>query len=157
VPHLRRSSMRVRLPHASFSLAPVLSVVLALSASTLLAGCAQTYYTRPGTFKPAMANVAPAERLSVWQHAVSGLLDQGYVPQVLNEGAGYISAKRREDLNDDALTGTMATVVISPEGAVRVELSGIGVFSSEQAFFNAVGQRQAQIMQAIMGASVPAR
>ncbi len=80
------------------------------------------------------------------------LLDQGYVPQVLNESAGYINAKRREDLADDALAGTMATVAISPEGAVRVEVSGVGYFHSEQAFLDAVRARQGQIMQAVMSA-----
>jgi hypothetical protein len=128
-----------------------------LSFAMLLAGCVQTYYTRPGALRPSLATIAPAERASVWQHAVIALLDQGYVPQVLNEAAGYISARRREDLADDALTGTMATVVISPEGTLRVEVSGVGAFSSEQAFFNAVGARQDQIMQAIAGTRTPAK
>jgi hypothetical protein len=130
---------------------------LIFATATLLVGCVQQYYTRPGALRPAMATVAPAERTALWQHAVSALLDQGYVPQVLNEAAGYISAKRREDLNADALTGTMTTVVISPEGAVRVEVSGVGLYSSEQAFLAAVGERQGQIMQAILGARPPAR
>jgi hypothetical protein len=135
------------------------SLVLALSlpVAASLTGCVQTYYTRPGALQPAMASIAPSERAAVWQRAVPALLDQGYLPQVLNEGAGYISAKRREDLNDDALTGTLATVAISPDGVVRVELSGVGVFSSEQAFFAAVGARQGQIMQAIMKGRAPAR
>jgi hypothetical protein len=128
-----------------------------LSLATLLVGCSQTYYTRPGSLQPATSTAAPAERTLVWQHAVIALLDQGYVPQVLNEGAGYISARRREDIADDALIGTMATVVISPKGAVRVELSGAGLFSSERAFFDAVGARQSQIMQAIMGARASAK
>jgi hypothetical protein len=130
---------------------------LVFSVAALLAGCVQQYYTRPGALRPAIANVAPAERTAAWQHAVSALLDQGYVPQVLNESAGYISAKRREDLASDALTGTMATVVISPEGVVRVEVSGVGLYSSEQAFFSAVGERQGQVMQAILSARPPAK
>ena len=130
---------------------------LLFSMATLLAGCVQAYYTRPGALKPATATVAPAERTAVWQHAVSALLDQGYVPQVLNESAGYISARRREDLAADALTGTMTTVVVSPEGVVRVELSGTGLYSSEQAFFSAVAERQGQIMQAILGARAPVK
>jgi hypothetical protein len=130
---------------------------LVFSMATLLGGCVQQYTTRPGTFKPATASVAPAERTIAWQHAVIALLDQGYVPQVLNEAAGYISAKRREDLAADALAGTMATVVISPEGAVRVEVSGVGFYTSEQAFLDAVAQRQGQLMQAIMGARPPAK
>jgi len=52
----------------------------------------------------------------------------------------------------------MTTVVVSPEGVVRVEVSGVGVYSSEQAFFGAVSERQSQIMQAILGArSGPAK
>jgi hypothetical protein len=123
-----------------------------LAASSLLVGCVQTYYTRPGTLKPGMASVPPAERTAAWQHAVGALLNEGYVPQVLNESAGYISAKRREDLANDALTGTMATVVVSPEGAVRVEVSGVGQYSSEEAFLSAVTERQDHILQAIMTA-----
>jgi hypothetical protein len=138
------------------SLASLL-LALSLPVAASLTGCVQTYYTRPGTLQPATATIPPSERALVWQRAVPALLDQGYVPSVLNEGAGYISAKRREDLNDDALTGTMATVAISPEGLVRVELSGVGTFSSEQAFFTAVGQRQNQIMAAIMKGHAPAR
>ena len=143
--------MRVRLSPTSYPVAAL------MAAAAFLAGCTQAYYTRPGTLRPATAAVAPADRLSTWQHAVIALLDQGYVPQVLNEGAGYISAKRREDLTSDALTGTMATVVVSPEGAVRVELSGVGLFTSEQAFLDAVVARQAQILQAIMAPRAPAR
>lgn len=118
----------------------------------LLAGCAQTYSTRPGSLPPSLAAVSAAERTTLWQHAVPALLEQGYVPQVLNEAAGYISAKRREDLNDDALTGTFVTVVVSAEGTVRVQLSGFGYYASELAFLDAVKQRQTQILQAIMAA-----
>ena len=58
----------------------------------------------------------------------------------------------RRGLRVDALIGTMVTVVISPEGAARVELSGAGLFSSERAFFDAVGGATEPIMQAIVGA-----
>jgi hypothetical protein len=135
----------------------VLGVAAVLSVAALQLGCAQTFYTRPGSLTPATATVPPAERTLVWQHAVGALLQQGYVPQVLNEGAGYISARRREDIADDALLGTMATVLVSPEGAVRVELSGAGLFNSERTFLDAVTARQSQIMQAIMSSRAPAR
>ena len=132
-------------------------VALLLLGSTLLSGCVRAYYTRPGTLKPAMASVTPAERAAVWQHSVTALLEQGYVPLVLNEAAGYVSARRREDLVDDALIGTMATVVVSPEGGVRVEVSGTGLYGSEQDFLNAVLQRQTDLLQAIVAARPPAK
>jgi hypothetical protein len=128
-----------------------------LSAGALVVGCNQMYYTRPGARTPATATTAAAERTAVWQHAVVALLDQGYVPEVLNESAGYINAKRREDLVGDALTGTMATVVVSPNGTVRVEVSGAGLFSSEKAFLSAVATRQGWLLQAITGTSSPAK
>jgi hypothetical protein len=125
--------------------------------ATLLVGCVSPYYTRPGTLKPATASVPREERTLAWQHAVAALLEQGYVPQVLNESAGYISARRREDFITDALTGTMSTVVVSPEGLVRVEVSGTGLYHSEQEFLDAVTARQSQIMQAILGAHAQAK
>jgi hypothetical protein len=79
---------------------PSLSFGLAALA-TSLANCSQVYYTRPGSgaLRPATAAVAPADRTAVWQRAVVALLEQGYVPQILNEAAGYISARRREDIS----------------------------------------------------------
>ena len=133
----------------------ILGCQLAMMVS--LGGCVQAYYTRPGNLRPETATVAAAERTLVWQHAVGALLDQGYVPQVLDEAAGYISAGRREDLVNDALTGTLATVVVSPEGVVRVEVSGVGLYRSEKAFLDAVIERQVEIMQAILRARPPAK
>ncbi len=46
----------------------------------------------------------------------------------------------------------MTTVVISPEGTVRVEISGTGLFQSEQDFLSAVETRPSQIMQTMLGA-----
>jgi hypothetical protein len=132
-------------------------LVLLFAMTTLVGGCVRAYYTRPGTLKPSMATVAPTERAAVWQHAVSALLDQGYVPQVLNEAAGYISARRRDDLADDALIGTMATVMVSADGPVRVEVSGTGIYSSEQDFLQAVTERQSQIMQAVLAGRPPTK
>jgi len=133
-----------------------LRVSLSFVAGLALAGCVSTYYTRPGALRPSTATVAPAERIAAWQHAIGALLDQGYVPQVVDATAGYIQARRREDLANDALTGTMATVVISPEGNVRVEVTGIGQYSSEDAFLKAVGERQDVILRAIMAAHASA-
>lgn len=122
------------------------SLVLAV----LLSGCTQLYSVRPGELKPALATVAPEQRLAVWRRAVTILLDQGYVPQVLNESAGFISARRREDIANDALAGTMALVVVSPEGALRIELSGSGFFNSEQQFLSAIGERQSLLLSLML-------
>src|SRR4029077_5816304 len=97
------------------------------------------------------AVVPPEQRDLVWRRAVGVLLDQGYVPQVLSADAGYISAKRREDIADDAFAGTIALVYISPEGRVRVEVSGGGIFHSESQFLDAVNQRQKLLLTLIVG------
>jgi hypothetical protein len=119
----------------------------------LLCGCTSYYLVRPGTLEPGRAVVAPDQRAAVWRRAVGVLLDQGYVPQVLNADAGYINAKRREDIADDALSGTIALVYISAEGNVRVEVSGGGLFHSEEQFIAAVGQRQQALLAQILGRS----
>ncbi len=117
-------------------------LVFSLALPVLLTGCTQLYSVRPGNLTPALIASAPEQRVAVWQHAVTVLLDQGYVPQVLNEAAGFISAKRREDLADDALAGTITLVSISPQGEVRVEVSGAGLFHSEQDFLKTISDRQ---------------
>lgn len=119
----------------------------------LLCGCTSFYQVRPGTLEPGRAAVAPEQQAAVWRRAVGVLLDQGYVPQVLNEAAGFISAKRREDIADDTFAGTIATVYISPEGGVRVEVSGGGLFHSESQFIDAVGQRQRLLLDLIVKGS----
>jgi hypothetical protein len=121
-------------------------IVIAL---TSLPACASFYYVRPGTLQPSTANVAQARRVEVWQNAVNVLLDQGYVPEVLNESAAYISAKRREDIADDNLAGTIALVTVSPNGLVRVQVSGVGYFHSESEFLAAVSERQRLLLDAI--------
>jgi hypothetical protein len=130
---------------------------LALVVSCVLfPGCSAIYYAHPGTLSPALAQISPAERTALWQRAVPALLDEGYVPQVMNEHAGYISARRREDLVGDALIGTMATVVITTEGKVRVEVSGSGYFRSEEDFRGAVRERQQSLMNRIVsGTALP--
>jgi hypothetical protein len=108
----------------------------------LLTSCAKLYSLHAGELVPSVVNTAPEQRLALWQRAVVVLLDQGYVPQVLNESAGYISAHRRDDLVDDELAGTLALVTISPQGVVRVALAGAGTFHSEADFIKAMGDRQ---------------
>jgi hypothetical protein len=104
---------------------------------------------------PALIASPPEQRVAVWQHAVTVLLDQGYVPQVLNEAAGFISAKRREDLADDALAGTIAIVSISPQGEVRVDVSGAGLFHSEQDFLKTISDRQNLLARLIAQPGAP--
>jgi hypothetical protein len=123
---------------------------LPLAFSLLLGGCTTYYHVHPGTLEPGRAVVAPDQRSELWRRAVGVLLDQGYVPQVLNENAGYISAKRREDLDDDAFAGTIALVYISAEGNVRVEVSGGGTFHSESQFVDAIRQRQQLLLSLIL-------
>jgi hypothetical protein len=126
---------------------------LSLLVPVLVSGCASYYYVRPGTLEPNRAQVSQDQRSAVWHRAVGALLDQGYVPQVLNEAASFISAKRREDLADDALAGTFAVVWISPEGSLRVEVTGAGFFHSEQQLINAVGERQRALLNEILNPS----
>lgn len=116
----------------------------------LLCGCTSFYQIHPGTLEPGRAAIAPEQQDTIWRRAVGVLLDQGYVPQVVNEAAGFISARRREDIADDAFAGTIATVYISPEGGVRVEVSGGGNFHSESQFIDAVSQRQQQLLDLIV-------
>ena len=121
-----------------------------LAFSLLLSGCTSYYHVHPGTLEPGRAVVAPDQRTELWRRAVGVLLDQGYVPQILNESAGYISAKRREDLDNDAFAGTIALVYISAEGNVRVDVSGGGLFHSESQFVDAVRQRQQLLLSLIL-------
>jgi hypothetical protein len=128
----------------------VTSLLLVLS--FLLSGCSY-YHVHPGALEPSRAQIAPEERAALWRRAIGVLLDQGYVPEVLNEAASFISAKRREDFENDALARTMVSVYISPAGAVRVEMSGVGLFPSEKQFLSAVGERQRLILDLILNRS----
>jgi hypothetical protein len=133
------------------SLSPLL-----LGLSFLLSGCTY-YHVHPGALEPSRAQVAPEERAALWRRAIEVLLDQGYVPQVLNEAASFISAKRREDFDNDPLAKTLVLVFISPDGAIRVEVSGIGYFASEKQFISAIGERQRMILDLILNRSVGAQ
>jgi hypothetical protein len=126
------------------------STLLALS--LLIAGCSY-YHVHPGALEPSRAQVAPEERAALWRRAIGALLDQGYVPEVLNEAASFISARRREDFENDPLAKTLALVYISPDGAVRVQVSGVGYFASEKQFLNAIGERQRVILDLILNRS----
>jgi hypothetical protein len=126
---------------------------LSLVFPLLFWGCTSIYYVRPGTLEPDRAQVAPEERAAIWKRAVGVLLDQGYVPQVMNESASFISAKRRDDFVNDSLSGTLALVYISPDGGVRVEVAGSGIFHSEQQFLSAVGERQRLLLKLILNRS----
>jgi hypothetical protein len=121
--------------------------------SLLLSGCAYYYFVHPGALEPSRAQVAPEDRATVWRRAVGVLLDQGYVPQVMNESAAFISARRREDFQNDPLAKTMVSVYISPDGAVRVEMSGVGLFASEKQFLAAITERQQLILDRITNRS----
>ncbi|HEX4351580.1 MAG TPA: hypothetical protein VGL61_16175 [Kofleriaceae bacterium] len=106
---------------------------LLLLATCLFAGClpdALPQAVHPGDLPPLVATVAPDQRVATWNRAITVLLDEGYVPQILNQDAAYISAKRRDAATDtDELAGTNVIVTISPQGAVRVEIAGGGVYT----------------------------
>jgi len=72
---------------------------------------------------------------------------------VLNEAASFINAKRREDFENDPLARTLVLVYISPDGAVRVEVSGVGYFASEKQFISAIGERQRVILDLMLNRS----
>ena len=126
---------------------------LLLVLSSLLSGCATYYHVHPGAIEPSRAQVAPEERAALWRRAIGVVLDQGYVPDVLNEAAAFISAKRREDFENDPLAKTLVLVYISPDGAVRVQVSGVGYFSSEKQFLSAIRERQQLILDLILNRS----
>ncbi len=126
-------------------------LVVAILQGALTTGCVSFYNTRPGALTPALATIPPTERSAVWQRAIPVLLDEGYVPQVVNEASGYISARRREDLvEDSSLVGTMVTVVVTANGTVRLEVSGTGFYHSQQEFQAAVDVRQKRLLDRIL-------
>jgi hypothetical protein len=119
----------------------------------VLSACATPHVLRPGDLAPLTASVPTDQREVMWQRAIGALLDEGYVPQVLNEAACYISAKQRDDLVDDKLAGTIVLVTITPEGTLRVEVGGSGLYSSDDAFLADVQQLQAHLLSAILARS----
>jgi len=115
-----------------------------------LCSCAGVYVVRPGTLKPAVASVAPDQRVATWQRAITVLLDEGYVPQVLDATACYIFAKARDDVAAGATYGAWAMVVVAPDGVVRVTVSGIGLYHSQDELGADVVARQERLIRLIM-------
>ncbi len=119
-----------------------------LLASVLLAGCTQ--YMRPGDLTPMNAQVATDQRTLVWQRAIDVLLDEGYVPNVLDSTACYISAKQRDDVQIGSLSGTMVIVTVSPEGQLRLSVSGAGVYASSNGLLGDIRAVQKRLMDEIV-------
>jgi hypothetical protein len=126
----------------------LLSAVLTAS---LASAC--NYYLRPGDIQPVTARVVGDQRDAVWQRAINVLLDEGYVPDVLNQQAGYISAKQRDDVQLGQLAGTMAIVTVSPDGVLRVEVSGHGEYTSSDGLLHDVQAEQDKLLKEILAAS----
>jgi hypothetical protein len=131
-------------------------VATAVVLAAVLSGCSMLYRVRPGQSRPATAVVAPEQRAAIWQRAVTILLDEGYIPELLNESVCFISARRRADLVDDALAGTLVLIAISPEGNLRVEVGGSGIFRSERDLLSAVSELQGHLLSLIVRPAVPA-
>ncbi len=132
-----------------------LSKLLVAATLCLATGCNQ--YLRPGDMTPLSAQVSLDQRVATWQRAIDVLLDEGYVPQVLNESACYISAKQRDDVQVGSLSGTMVIVTVSPEGKLRLEVSGSGVYASSGGLIHDIDALQQKLMQEIVArAAAPA-
>lgn len=124
-------------------------LILVVAAS--LGACTQRYVIRPGELPPIVAQVAPDQRTALWHHAIEVMLDEGYVPQVLDESAGYISGKQRDDLTTGPLAGTMAIVTISPTGRLRVQISGAGIYHDASELERDITSIQERLVQEIVG------
>jgi hypothetical protein len=124
-------------------------VVLATS------GC--NFYVRPGEMAPAMATVSPGQRTATWNRALAVLLAAGWVPQVLDEQAGYIGAKRRDDDDFENLAGAYISVLIDPSGQLSIQIAGHGTFRSQQALEATVKSFQDQLLTSTIGGPAPAR
>jgi hypothetical protein len=119
--------------------------------------CATPHVLRLGAVPASVAPTAAEQRVIVWQRAIDVLLQDGYVPQVLNETACYIFAKHRDDLEAGVLAGASAIVTVSPEGLLRVEVAGNGLYTSDAALAHDVAQEQTHIFDQIRaGSAAPA-
>ncbi len=127
------------------------AVVLAFALA--LPGCYQSWVVRPGSIAPATATVAPEARAATWQRAIQVLLEAGYVPTAMNETAGYVSGRQRDDVNLGALAGATAIVTIAPDGYVRVEVAGAGLYQTEDDIVKDCGARQRELLARILGTS----
>lgn len=121
------------------------NLVLALA---VLTGC--NYYLRPNELPPAVAQVTPEQRLAVWNRAVGVLLDEGYVPTMMDATACFVSAKMRDDVDMGKLAGTLALISVTPDGKVRVSVAGHGTYTSEDAFKKDITAEQDRIAQEIL-------
>jgi hypothetical protein len=130
------------------------AIVAFIVSASLAAGCG--FYLRPGAVQPATAHVVGDQRDAVWQRAIEVLLDEGYVPDVLNQPAGYISAKQRDDVQLGKLAGSMAIVMVSVGGVVRVEVSGHGEYTSSDGLMRDVKAEQDKLLKKILAPAAPA-
>jgi hypothetical protein len=129
---------------------------VAVLALTGTAGCYAQYVVRPGTIPPEVTQVAPADRVATWNKGIQVFLEEGYVPQVVNEAACVVTGKRRDDLVADALAGSMAILTVSPEGRVRIEVSGAGLYASQDQLVTDVKAEQKRLIDRLTGNAPPA-
>jgi len=113
-------------------------------------GCYSMRVSRPGTLPLAVASTPADQRIATWNRAISALIDTGFVPQVFNETSCYVGAKRRDDLGADILSGAMAIVQVTPDGVVRVQVSGVGLYSTQEALNAEITRREADILERIV-------
>jgi hypothetical protein len=95
----------------------------------LLPACYRFTVLRPGGLRPATAQLPPDLRDEVWNRAIGILLDEGFVPELLNESACFIRAKQRSDLVADQTALQTAVLTIGRSGLVRVDVWGAGDYS----------------------------
>jgi hypothetical protein len=128
-----------------------------LACGLALSGCYTSWVVRPGSLTPATANVAPADRSATWQRAIQVLLEEGYVPMAMNEAAGFVSGRQRDDVQLGTLTGATAIVTIAPDGWLRVEVAGAGYYTSEDDIVRECATRQQNLLRRILAAPSPAQ
>jgi hypothetical protein len=104
---------------------------------------------RPGSLKPATGTISEDRRL-VWQRALTVLLDAGYMPELLNEGACFIKARQRQDLVPDATNRATAVVTIGIDGVLRVEVSGAGYYANAGDLAAELDRRQNALLHGIL-------
>lgn len=109
----------------------------------------------PRAIPPATGTVAADQRVATWHRAIQALLEAGYVPQVLNESACFVSAEMRDDVSLGTLSHSRAFVLISPEGRVEVEASGSGEYASQGALAADVERIQRDLLARIVRLSTP--
>jgi len=115
---------------------------------SVLTGC--NYYLRPNELAPVVSQVEPEQRLATWNRAVVVLLDEGYVPDSLDANACFISARMRDDVQVGKLQGTLAMVVVAPDGRLRVAVSGHGEYTSSSGLLRDLTAEQERITKEIL-------